>query len=258
MAALKARNILITGANRGLGLEMVRQLVEIPYPNRQIFACCRDPDGPKSKDLRELAEKHPKVIKIIRLDVADANSIREAAKKVGSLLEKNGLNLLVNNAGVVKHTNLLDTSTEDMWNIFDANVMGPFTVTKEFIPYLRTAVKASGTPGMSCDKAAVINVSTYAASLASVDKTYPHWIAFPYNVTKTALNMMTVLAAIDFKPEEILFTALHPGWVKTELGGEGAMIGVRESIEGMLHVMSGLTEKQNGAYMDYTGKTLPW
>ncbi|XP_030646805.1 uncharacterized protein LOC115826991 [Chanos chanos] len=258
MAAIKACNILITGANRGLGLEMVRQLVEIPYPNRQIFACCRDPDGPKSKDLKDLAKKHPNVVKLIRLDVANANSIKEAAKKVGSLLGKNGLNLLVNNAGITAHGNMLTTSAEDMHSVFNTNVMGPFTVIKEFIPYLRTAAKASGTPGMSCNKAAIINISTILASMTCVGEIYPHWTAFSYNVSKAALNMMTVLAGMDFKPEEILVMSLHPGWVQTDLGGEGAMIGVKESVEGMLRVISGLTEKQQGAYMDYTGKTLPW
>ncbi|XP_030646081.1 uncharacterized protein LOC115826402 [Chanos chanos] len=258
MAAVKACNILITGANRGLGLEMVRQLVEVPCSNRQIFACCRDPDSPKSNDLRELAKKHPGVIKNIQLDVTDEKSVKEAAKNVGPLLGKAGLNLLVNNAGMAILGDSQTSTTEDMLTTFNTNAIGSFIVTKEFMPYLRTAAKASGTPGMSCNKAAIINVSTIVASMACVHEIYTMIQAFPYNVSKAALNMMTVLTAIDCKPEEILVMALHPGWVKTDMGGDQAQIDVQESVGGMLRVMSGLTEKQHGAYMDYTGKTLPW
>ncbi|XP_030646728.1 uncharacterized protein LOC115826921 [Chanos chanos] len=258
MATLKARNILITGANRGLGLELVRQLVEIPYPNRQIFACCRDPDGPKSKVLQELAKKHPSVIKMIRLDVTDSGSIKEAAERVSSLLGKGGLNLLVNNSGVAANGTIQSSSADDMLSNFNTNVVGSFRVIKEFLPCLRISAKASGEQGMSCNKAAVINMSSIAASMTHAPQIYAFLPAVSYKVSKAGLNMLTICAAYEFKPDEILFTALHPGWARTDMGGQNATLDVKESIEGVIRVMSGLTEEQHGAYVDYTGKTLPW
>ncbi|XP_030646083.1 uncharacterized protein LOC115826403 [Chanos chanos] len=258
MAALKACNILITGANRGLGLEMVKQLAEMPCSNRQIFACSREPDSPKSEALRELTKKHPNIIKTICLDVTNPVSIKEAAKKVGALTGKTGLNLLVNNAGLAKLGSTQNTTAEDMLAVFNTNVMGPFSVTQEFLPYLQTAAKASGTPGLSCNKAAVINISSSLGSMTCFHEIYNIIQAFPYCVSKASLNMMTVLSAHDCKSDGILFAALHPGWVKTDMGGDQALIEAKESVAGMLHVMSTLTEKQTGVYLDYTGKTIPW
>ncbi|XP_048025202.1 C-factor-like [Megalobrama amblycephala] len=258
MAAVKACNILITGANRGLGLETVKQLSEDSCPKRHIFATCRDPDGPKSKELRELAKKHPSVISIIRLDADDPSSIEESAKKVGSLLGKNGLNLLVNNAAIVATGTAQTSSVEDMKNTFNTNVIGPLLITREYLPYLRTAAKASGTPGMSCNKAAVINISTLGGSLATMPSMYEQFPVLPYCVSKAALNMLSALTAEELKADEILCMALHPGWVKTELGGEKAPLEPKESVEGMLRVIGSLTEKQNGGFLDWNGETVPW
>ncbi|XP_067228207.1 C-signal-like [Chanodichthys erythropterus] len=258
MAAVKACNILITGANRGLGLETVKQLSEDSCPKRHIFATCRDPDGPKSEELRELAKKHPSVITIIRLDADDPSSIKESAKKVGSLLGKNGLNLLVNNAAIVANGTIQTCSVEDMKNTFNTNVIGPLLITREYLPYLQTAAKASGTPGMSCNKAAVINISTLGGSISRMPSMYEQFPVLPYCVSKAGLNMLTALTAEELKANEILCMALHPGWVKTELGGEKAPLEPKESVEGMLRVIGRLTEKQSGGFLDYTGETVPW
>ncbi|XP_059407343.1 retinol dehydrogenase 5-like [Carassius carassius] len=126
MAAVKACNILSTGANQGLCLETIKQLLKDSSQKWHIFAFCHDPDGPKSGALRELAKKHPSVITIIRLDADDPCSIKESAKKVGSLLGNSGLNLLVNNAGKMGSGNIQTSSVEDMKNNFNTNMIGPF------------------------------------------------------------------------------------------------------------------------------------
>uniref|UniRef100_A0A8C1N9Q5 Uncharacterized protein n=1 Tax=Cyprinus carpio TaxID=7962 RepID=A0A8C1N9Q5_CYPCA len=226
MAAVKACNILITGANRGLGLETVKQLTEDSCPKRHIFATCRDPEGPKSEALRELVKKHPGVITIIRLDADDPSSIKESAKKVGSLLGNSGLNLLVNNAGIVARGTIQTSSAENMKNTFSTNVIGPLLIIKEYLPYLQTAAKASGTPGMSCNKAAVINISTVGGSISTMPSLFSQFPVLPYCVSKAGFNMLTVLAAEELKADEILCMALHPGWVKTELGGEKVSVDV--------------------------------
>ncbi|XP_067312791.1 C-signal-like [Pseudorasbora parva] len=256
MAPLKACSVLVSGANRGLGLEMVKQLLEAHCS--KVFAACRDPDGKNSEGLRELAKKHPGVVTLVKLDVADPCSIKESAEKVGSLLGKNGLNLIINNAAVLPSKSMLTATVEDMVCAFNTNMLGPLFVIREYLPYLRAAAKASGKTGMSCDKAAVINISTDSASMsimASLPEPFPF---FPYSISKAGLNMLTVYTARDLKADEILCISIHPGWVKTDMGGDEATIDARQSVEGMLRVIGSLSEKQNGGFMDYTGKTMPW
>nr|XP_020465998.1 uncharacterized protein LOC109965922 isoform X3 [Monopterus albus] len=145
--ATKPASVLITGANRGLGLEMVKQMVERYHSLGILFACCRDPDRPKAEGLKTLASKYPNIITVLHLDVTDLCSIKTAAQQVGSLVGTGGLNLLINNAGILLRGNLQDTSPEDMHTSFNTNVVGPMNIIKEFQPLLKTAAKASGIPG---------------------------------------------------------------------------------------------------------------
>uniref|UniRef100_A0A673W4C5 C-factor-like n=1 Tax=Salmo trutta TaxID=8032 RepID=A0A673W4C5_SALTR len=254
--AAKACSVLITGANRGLGLEMVKQMVESPWPVRQLLACCRDLDGLRAevRGLRDLAKKHPNVITVLRLDTTDPCSIKESAKQVGSLVGKAGLNLLVNNTGVLTHGTMQTTSTQDMQAAFNTNIMGPmdFTKVREFLPYLQAAATASEKPGMSCSKPAVVSISSTVGSMATVKEMYSF---FP--MASAGLNMLTLCATEEFRKDEILFVVLHPGWVCTDMGGEGVSLTGR-SVEGLLSVMDSLTEKQTGAFLDYEGKVMPW
>ncbi|XP_053195214.1 uncharacterized protein LOC128379563 [Scomber japonicus] len=191
MAALPV-NVLITGANRGLGLEMVKQMVEAPCPVRKLFACCRDPHGPRAEALQTLAKKHPGIISIIRLDASDLCSIKDSAQLVGSLVGTGGLNLLINNAGILAKGTLQDTTPEDMQSSFNTNVIGPMNMIKEFLPHLRAAVQANGKPGMSCNKAAVINISSIMGSLDLVKPTYVHFPAMAYRISKASDNPLTL------------------------------------------------------------------
>ncbi|KAG9279040.1 hypothetical protein AMEX_G4502 [Astyanax mexicanus] len=252
------RSILITGANRGLGFEMVRQLVEGPCKPRNVFAACRNPDGAQAEELRNLVKKYPDIITVVRLDATDPSSIQESAKVVGSKLKGRGLNVLVNNAGVMAAGNMEDTTDDNMLSAFSTNVMGPMNVIKGFLPYLRTAAKSCDKPGMSCCKAAVINISTALGSMSSIPQLYSVFPAFSYSISKAGLNMLTVCCSLDLKEDGILCTALHPGWVRTDTGGPQAPMEAKQSVEGLLKVMQTLTEKNNGGFLDYTGKTVPW
>ncbi|XP_042360576.1 C-factor-like [Plectropomus leopardus] len=251
-------SVLITGANRGLGLEMVKQMLESPRRVRKLFACCRDPDGPRAEALQTLAKKHPNIISIIRLDANDLCSIKQSAQKVGSVVGTGGLNLLINNAGILASGTLQETSPEDMQNSFNTNVMGPMNMIKEFLPHLRSAVKASGMSGMSSSKAAVVNISSVLGSMEMIKQSYAAFPVISYRISKAGLNMLALCAAEELKKDEILFSLLHPGWVRTDMGGEEGEIDAPESVQGMLRVMASLTEKQNGAFLDYKGNTVPW
>ncbi|XP_054614695.1 C-factor-like [Dunckerocampus dactyliophorus] len=250
--------VLITGANKGLGLEMVRQLAEDKGRVKKLFACCRDPDGPTAEALQTLAKKFPEIIVIVTMDVTEQNSIQEAAKVIAPLLGSGGLNLLVNNAGLGLESSLQTTTTKDMQDSFNTNVIGPMNIMKEFLPHLQTAAKASKISGMSCNKAAVINISAMDGSMDVTKETYSYMAILPFRVSKAALNMLTVCAAEEMKKDKILCSVLHPGWVRTDTGGPEAEIDAQTSVKGMLKVMSTMKDKHNGAFLDYEGSAMPW
>uniref|UniRef100_A0A3B4A083 Uncharacterized protein n=1 Tax=Periophthalmus magnuspinnatus TaxID=409849 RepID=A0A3B4A083_9GOBI len=235
--------VLITGANRGLGLEMVKQMVDTQSPLTPLsvlFACCRDPDGPRAEELRALAKKHPDIIKVI-------------SEQVGSLLGEKGLNLVINNAAILINSTLVDSTPEDMAKTFNTNVIGPMSVIQEFLPYLRAAAKNSEVPGMSCRKAAVVNVS----SIGSFNMSLCLNVFLSYCL-QAALNMLNACAAFEFQKEEILFTVLHPGWVRTDMGTADAPIDCEESIQGVLQVINSMSDKHHGVLTDYEGQTINW
>ncbi|XP_065423837.1 uncharacterized protein LOC101949471 isoform X3 [Chrysemys picta bellii] len=210
------QSVLVTGANRGIGLELVKQLVRKPNPPGWIFATCRDLEGARAQELKNLASKHPNLV-ILQLEATDPTSIQAAAKKAEAHLGGSGLNLLINNAGVMPESTLESATAADMLAVYKINVVGPMLVTQAFLPLLKKAAQESIQTGLSCSKAAIINVSTIGGSIGNT----PSMATFPvisYRCSKTALNMLTRCQSVRYKEDGILCTALHPGWVKTELG----------------------------------------
>ncbi|XP_033897386.3 C-signal-like [Acipenser ruthenus] len=258
MAAWKGSSVLITGGNRGLGLEMVRQFLESPNPPDQVFAGCRDPEGPRAKCLKDLSKKHSERLFIVQLDITDPVSIKEAAKQVESKLNNRGLNLLINNAAINLHRTLDETDSDDMMRCYKTNVVGPMLMAKEFLPCLKMAAQSSDLQGMCCRKAAVINLSTLVASIEKCPETFGVAPMYPYRTSKAALNMLTQCLSEDFRKEEILCNAIHPGWVKTDMGGKEAPLDVVDSVGGVFQVLSALTEKNAGQCLDWEGKIIPW
>ncbi|XP_027554164.1 uncharacterized protein LOC113974841 [Neopelma chrysocephalum] len=255
MAAL-ARSVLVTGSNRGIGLELVRQLAASPRPPQHIFATCRDPEGPRGKALKELAAQHAS-IKLVQLDTVNLPSIRGAVGAVGSHLKDQGLNLLINNAGVSSHATLRSLDAQEMLAVFASNVVGPLQVTKEFLPLLEQAAKGAGKEGLSCSRAAAINISTKLASLG-LCLGLPEAPMYPYRASKAAQNMVTRCLAAELQDKGILCVAIHPGWVKTDMGTEKAPLTVEQSVRGILTVLGSLSQDASGAFLDWEGNRLPW
>ncbi|XP_048371155.1 C-factor-like [Sphaerodactylus townsendi] len=251
-----AHSVLVTGSNRGIGLEMVKQLVEMTDPPEHIFATCRDPTGPKGKVLRDLADKHSR-IHVIQLEVEDQSSVKASVALVESHLNGKGLNLLINNAGVNSYASLETVQPEEMLSAFNTNVVGPILVVKEFLPLLKKAAKATSTEEMSCRKAAIINISS---KLASIGRGFEVMLnpMLPYRASKVALNMVTVSMALELKGDGILCTIIHPGWVKTDMGTEKAPLSVEHSAQGILQVLANLSSSETGAFLDWEGRRLPW
>ncbi|XP_064315234.1 C-signal isoform X2 [Phalacrocorax carbo] len=204
MAAVRARAVLLTGSNRGIGLELVKQLLGAPRPPAWIFATCRDPEGPRAQELRDLASKHPNVI-LVKLDVANPSAITDAAKIVEGKLNGMGLNLLINNAGIYTPTASLETvDAEEMIRTYKTNAVGPMLMAQ------------------------------------------------------AALNMLTKCQALTYGEAGILCVALHPGWVKTDMGSQEADLTVDTSVRGLLSVLPILSEKHNGTLLNWEGKAIPW
>ncbi|XP_053555496.1 C-factor-like [Bombina bombina] len=249
--------ILITGCNRGLGLEFVRQLLELPNPPKQIFATCRDPTSPQNKKLNDLAASHPSVV-VIKLEATDPASVKEASKEVESHLRGSGLNVVINNAGIMPESTLESADAEDFLHVYNTNVVGPLLVAKALLPFLKKAAEENPKGPLSSNKAALINMSTLLGSIEKTPETFFYYPVLSYRCSKAALNMMTHCQSLGYKKDGILCTAFHPGWVQTDLGGANAPLTADQSVKGMIKVLSCLSEKHNGLLLDWEGNVVPW
>ncbi|XP_055048257.2 C-signal [Misgurnus anguillicaudatus] len=246
-------SMLITGASKGLGLQMVRQLLSTTERPKKIIATARNPDA--AEELQALAKSHPEV-HVLTLDVTSDVSVNDAVQAVKSIVGADGLNCLINNAAINIHC-YLDTVTRDaMMKTYETNTVAPLFVTKAFLPLLREA--AGQGSGMGIHRSAVINVSSLLGSIQLNLGEIPFFKIYPYRASKCALNMITRCLAVDLEAEGILCVALHPGWVRTDMGGANANMSVEESISSLLPVICGLTEKDHGGFLSYNGETLPW
>uniref|UniRef100_A0A8B9BHG1 C-factor-like n=1 Tax=Anser brachyrhynchus TaxID=132585 RepID=A0A8B9BHG1_9AVES len=251
MAAL-ARSVLVTGSNRGIGLELVRQLAASPQAPQHIFATCRDPDG------QELCLLSPTINLLkITINTVDLPSIRRAVQVVESCLEGQGLNLLVNNAGIGSHATLQSVDSQEMLAAFATNVVGPLQVAKEFLPLLEKAAKGAQTTRLSCSRAVIVNVSSKVGSIGLCLGVLEAPM-YPYRASKAAQNMVTRCLAAELRDKGILCTAIHPGWVKTDMGTEQAPMTVERSVQGILAVLGSLSQETSGAFLDWEGNSLPW
>ncbi|XP_054697125.1 C-factor-like [Grus americana] len=259
MAGLRVHSVLVTGANRGIGLGLVRHFLGMPNPPEWVFAACRDPKGQRAQELQNLASKHPNLV-IVPLEVTDPASIKAAAARVGEQLGGSGLNLLINNAGIAK-LNLLDTETlEDMTQVYTTNTVAPLLLGQAFLPLLKKAAEGSPGSALSCSKAAIVNMSSSGGSIASPSG-WDLMQVVSYRCSKAALNMLTKCQSLGYREHGVLCVALHPGWVQTDMGGSAGYtppVTVDASVRGMLKVLSSLSEKDTGTFLDWEGKVVPW
>ncbi|KAM6300464.1 C-signal-like [Aegotheles albertisi] len=129
--------------------------------------------------------------------------------------------------------------------------------TKEFLPLLEKAAKGAGKEGLSCSRAAVINISTKLGSIGLCLGVLEAPM-YPYRASKAAQNMVTRCLAAELRAKGILCTAIHPGWVKTAMGTQKAPLRVERSVRGVLTVLAGLSQDTSGAFLDWEGNSLPW
>ncbi len=227
--------VAITGANRGIGLEFVRQLL---CRGDTVEAGVREPS--EARLLQGLARESDGRLRIHRLAVDDAASVQAFAVHVGEF----PVDVLINNAGVSgKWQGLPELDYEDMARTLAINTLGPLRLTSALLPALLKG---------STRKA--IHVSS---AMGSIGKNSEGG-AYGYRMSKAALNMGVRSMALDFRAQGLITAALNPGWVKTDMGGENAPLRPDESVSNMLRVIDGLAPEHTGRFFDYDGSELPW
>lgn len=230
-----ARHALVTGANRGIGLEFVRQLLA---RGDRVVATCRHPG--KATALNTLAGEYPGRLHVLPLDVTLEKSRAELVRELPLVCER--LDLLVHNAGVLhsgeRFGQLSQALLEDSLRV---NALGPLLLTEALAPTL-------------ADGARVANVSSMMSSLA----TRREFRSPGYCMAKAAQNMATVQLAHALRPRGIVVLALCPGWVQTDMGGEGAQITPAQSVEGLLRVIDGAGIDDSGRFVDWQGEAMAW
>ena len=237
------RNCLITGANRGIGLEFARQLLA---RGEHVVATCRHPG--KATALNALAGEYPGRLHVLPLDVADAKSRTALVGELPLVLgdDDDGaptrIDLLINNAGVLhsgeRFGHVEQSILEDSLR---TNALGPFLLAQALAPLL-------------ADAARIANLSTVMASIASRSE----FRSPSYCASKAAQNMLTVQLAHALATRGIVVLALHPGWVMTEMGGEHATVATADAVGGLLQVIDAATPAQSGTFLDWRGGSLPW
>jgi NAD(P)-dependent dehydrogenase (short-subunit alcohol dehydrogenase family) len=231
------KRILITGANRGIGLELVQQYAE---SGDLIFAGCRSPE--KAAALEEIAKNFPGQITILPLEVTNEERIAQCATQVAA--QVNALDILINNAAVHGgDEHLSEVKTETLLEVIHINAVGAVLITQAFIEFL----KKGNDPKL-------INVSSEAGSIERMD----HFRGYNYYGSKAAMNMYTRSLAWDPETEGIIVIAIHPGWVRTDMGGPDAHLSIAESAKGLLKVTNGLTPEDNGKFLTWEGTEYPW
>jgi NAD(P)-dependent dehydrogenase (short-subunit alcohol dehydrogenase family) len=230
-------SVLITGANRGLGLEFTRQYLAAGW---HVIACCRRPHA--VAELRDLA-KHFDNLSIHALDLCNFTEIDHLAKA----LTDTKLDLLINNAGIYggELANRFGSLDYELWqNVLRVNTLAPVKMAETFLPHL--------TRGRG--KKLVVGITSLMGSIA--DNSSGGAIAC--RSSKAALNAALKSLAIDLKPRGIGVLILYPGWVRTDMGGPGAPILPEESVRSMRHLIDQFTPKLSGRFLDFRGRELPW
>jgi len=226
---------LVTGANRGLGLEMTRRLLA---RGDRVVAACRHPG--RALDLTRLAGEHPGHLKVVPLDLREVRSIAELVREVEALDVR--IDLLVNNAGIlIESERFGEIERKALSESFASNAEGPFLLTQALASRL-------------ADRAKVISLSTTLGSISETNSLYSP----SYSISKAALNMATRLLAIAFRDRGIVVIALSPGWVRTDMGGAGAPLTTTESVTAMLRVIDALRTSDSGSFLSHTGEEIPW
>lgn len=233
--------VMITGSNRGLGLEFVRQYLDTGW---DVIASCRKPGS--ATVLRQLQEQHER-LQVEALDVGDFDAVDALAAR----LRNRAIDLLINNAGVFGPKRGSDgdyrqsfgqIDYEIMTGVLRINALAPLKVAEAFLDH----VAASG-------QKKIVTISSGLGSIGGTDTGL-----YAYRASKAAVNMLMATLANELRDKGVIVTVFNPGWVKTDMGGADASLGVEDSISRLRGRIAALTGADSGAFLNYDGDRLPW
>lgn len=225
--------VLITGANRGLGLEFTKQYATDGW---NVLACCRAAQFASA--LQGIASAN-KNVRIFNLDVSDFAQIDALALQ----LKNESIDVLINNAGIYPPSSFGDTNYEEWASAFRVNSMAPLKMAEAFVQHItRSQLK---------------KIATLSSKMGSIeDNTSGE--SYSYRASKTAVNMVMKSLSIDLKPYGISVVTLHPGWVQTDMGGPNGLISAHTSVTGLRKVIDDLNPSSTGRFIAFDGKAIDW
>jgi len=231
------RVAMVTGAGRGIGLELCRLLIERGYA---VVACPRSAGG---ADLEALAAEHPKRLYQVPMDVRDVGSVTSAVSQIGRRVKK--IDLLINNGAIYpdQEVGLERLEMADLLAAYDVNAVGPLRVIRFLLPLLRKG-----------DGKRLVQVTSLMGSIEDNSSGG----SYAYRMSKTALNMAVRNLAHELGPEGFICVAVHPGWVKTRMGGAAAPLDVQAASKELLDVALSASAGDSGRVKGPGGQTLPW
>ena len=228
-------NVLVTGANRGLGLEFVKQYAEA---GATVYACCRGLQS--ANGLREVSQASGGKVSLHALDVANPASIAALAKDFGA----SPIDILINNAGIYGPRKQAANDMDfDGWaETFAINSMAPLRIAQAFHKNLKSGSERK--------------LITITSGMGSTEQHTGDY--FAYRSSKAAVNNVMHGLSLAWKADGITVVVIHPGWVKTDMGGPNAALEPHESIAGMRRVIAKLTQADSGKFFDYRGHNVAW
>ncbi|MDX1812720.1 MAG: SDR family oxidoreductase [Gammaproteobacteria bacterium] len=229
-------NILITGTNRGIGLEMVKIAVSKRW---RVFACCRNPM--QADKLNEVAMMSGGLVSVHHLDVTDVAQIQALAYE----LRNESIDILYNNAGVygsMMHS-FGQIDQHDWLKTFEANTIAPTKMAEHFVEHVARSAR---------------KIMVFMSSKMGSMEDNTSGGSYIYRSSKAALNAVVKSMSIDLAPRNITCLMTHPGWVKTDMGGPYAEITTRESVTNLFNIIENSSIEDSGKFFDIDGSIIPW
>ncbi|MDA9099196.1 SDR family oxidoreductase [bacterium] len=251
--------VVVTGGNRGIGLEFVKQILA-KHPGNAVVAACRDPEG--ADELMDLQlEIGPDRLAVTSLDVSDENSIGHWASNLESveLVQGNGgsIDVVINNAGTTgtdgySKWELEDMTSDEMIHVFKINTVGPMLVVQQLLKN-----KLIGVGGGDGKKGRPTLLGNVTSKVGSVEDN-GSGKGYAYRASKAALNIINKSMSIDLLDRQVQSILLHPGWVRTRMTEGRGLVDADESAGGLIKAMESEYGEVNGRWYDYKGDEIPW
>ena len=228
-APVNAETVLITGANRGLGLEFAKQYSAEGWT---VIGTARRPEAADALNALD--------VRVLQLDVTDPDSVANLAAE----LNGEAIDLLINNAGILPRANSVsDLDIDSFELVLAVNTTGPVRVTQALLPHVKRS-----------DGKKIIHITSQLGSIGN----NANGGFYGYRESKAALNMFNRSLAAELRSQNITCVVIHPGWVQTDMGGPNATLTPPVSVAGMRKVIAAVGTADSGSFLDYAGEQLPW